>query len=580
MGLLDSVRSVGSGLLDGAQKLEEKVADKVDSAVTTVKEDAAAVVHKADEFVDSAVKTVKQDAAAVANKADAVVRTVKQDASAVAKKADEFVHSAAKSVGSPAAGNILQAWRGNPTVSVGELKREWQLLKDTWKSPNTSRALETEGDLAKLKMGNLSQMGRLTPQIDEALVRGVAERQSSSDRGQMGILGRSQARDAAQTVMKMNAPDYEQLQKLLADAGKGADGKVAAGADPQAERALILKAVAARKDALTNPDPDVSGKAMKEISDFAKQVRGTERSKLIDETTPLDVNDANTSGDDPLTGIDGDTKGDNDGMAQKYDNTCAPTTGQILRAQNDPVYALALNKDGLSSTTTGTQAAKDEAYDLKNGKSFDGVQRQAVTRDDVKWRNGVVEDINKGPFTATQKQWLTAAVSDGGFTAKSPAEQKSFDAALKELRKTHPELDEKGLKDLQRIDRDDPGMEVWSGVKMGSGQDLKLNNVDPSSSDEKDKMVSDLKSRLKNGESVAFRIGYYPSATAGSLGKEEGGHAMMVADYRDGKFLVHDPYSGKTGWVTEQQVKDGTFARDFDLTSKTGHAFITEYYTK
>jgi hypothetical protein len=522
MGLLDKISNLGSRLSDAVHSAEDTVADKVDSAVTEVKQDASAVVSKTEALVDR----------------------VQTSAASATSSATSYINGWNKPSGSPG------------TFTPEQLKRGVALVKDAWNRPNTGRTVSAATDLARIRMSNLRDNGKLTPDMEDALLRGVADRKSDSDRGQAGILGDAQVRDAASTVYKMNAPDLDTLNGLIADAGKGPDGKVAAGADVSAERALIMKAVAARKDRLSDPDVDVSGKAMAEIAAFAKDVRGLNRDELIRTTTALDVQGASNA----------------DGLAQKYDNTCAPTTGQMLRAEQDPVFARQLNQAGLNSTDPTGPTADDQAWELHASSDQNHV---AVTRAEVADRTSVVNLINSGAFSASDAALLTKAVSDGGFTPKNDTEKAKFDGALARLRTVRPDLTDDKLARFQEVDRSEGGTSVQLGVQMGAGQNLVNHDVKQAQLGD---ALSDVRSKLKDGQAVPIRIGYTVDNGKGQQAFDGSGHAMLFSDYRDGKYLLSDPYSGKTAWVTEDQIKRGTFAQDFGLT--TGNAYVTNYLTQ
>lgn len=536
MGFLDKISSVGSRISEAAHGAYEAVEKKVDAAVTEVKTDAAAVVEKTEALVDK----------------------VSTAASSSTSSATGYITGWNKPAGSPG------------TYTPEQLRRGWALVKDAWHSPNTGRALSAEGEIAKLKLSNLRDSQKLTPEMEEALIRGVATRRTDTDRGAAGIMGDAQVRDAAATVFKLNAPDTDTLNALMKDAGKGADGQPVSGADAQAERALILKAVAARKDRLSDADPSVSGAAMDEVAIFAKDVRGLKRDELIRTTTPLDLDDKNTSEADPKNPGVIDADADNDGLSQKFDNTCAPTTGQMMRAEADPVYARELHQHGLNDVNTTSPTATDEEWAMR--ASLAGAA--AVTRADVADRDAIVSTINSR-YGAADAAILRHAVSKEGYVPVTDAERTKYAALLADLRTVRPDVTDDKLKRLQEINRTQGGTDVQLGVQLGAGTNLKGTEVKQSKIDG---ALEDIRGKLENGETVAIRIGYTQPDDKGKQVFDGGGHAMLFSDYRDGKYLLSDPYSGKTAWVTEEQVKRGTFARDFGLT--TGNAYVTDYLVK
>lgn len=175
-------------------------------------------------------------------------------------------------------------------LSGAALVQEMAALKRAMSGPNADRALATYSDLSKLAAMDPKAKERLTPEV-MMMVSGVGDRRTDSDRGQSGILGGRQARDSAQGLLSMNDSDYKKTVELLHQAGTDKDGKEIPGADPHAEQALILKAIAARKQQFKAVDEGAvdkvlgvlglhdspAAKAAKDIKGFAKDIRGTKR---------------------------------------------------------------------------------------------------------------------------------------------------------------------------------------------------------------------------------------------------------------------------------------------------------------
>jgi hypothetical protein len=144
--------------------------------------------------------------------------------------------------------------------------------------------------------------------------------------------------------------DFDKMSTLLNKAGKGTDGKAVPGADPQMEKALILKAAAARHEQLSNPSigerlKTWTGKpstSMAEIQGYAKDIRGMQRGELAQKSTATD----------PFTG--------NRALQQKWNDSCGPTTAQGIKADADPVYALKLHKEFIHGTSTKSDIAKEQ----------------------------------------------------------------------------------------------------------------------------------------------------------------------------------------------------------------------------
>ncbi len=219
--------------------------------------------------------------------------------------------------------------------------------------PCADRGLRTYSELQQLKALNPS---RLSGETVRTLTRGVAEPRTNASQGREGIMGQQQAVDAAKTMMRMPQGEFDRLKTTLAQAGQK-DGKPVPGADPYAERALILKSVAARDDELQSPNAtdrylqsvNKPGKPMEEIQKYADEIRGTPREKLIAQSTVLDA--------------DGKTP---NALQQRYHDSCAPTVSQMARAEADPIYAKKLHEEAVYSGDPDTSIAKEQKQLLED----------------------------------------------------------------------------------------------------------------------------------------------------------------------------------------------------------------------
>ncbi|HEY7161819.1 MAG TPA: hypothetical protein VH815_11195, partial [Acidobacteriota bacterium] len=213
--------------------------------------------------------------------------------------------------------------------------------------PCADRGLRTYIELQQLKAANPS---RLSGETVRTLTRGVAEPKANGSNGREGIMGQQQAVDAAKTMMRMPQGEFDRLKTTLSQAGQK-DGKPIPGADPYAERALILKSVAARDDELSSPNAtdrylqsvNKPGKSMEEIQKYADDIRGTPRQKLIEQSTVLDVDGGNPNG-----------------MLQRYHDSCGPTVSQMARAEADPIYAKKLHEEAVYSGDSNSNIAKEQ----------------------------------------------------------------------------------------------------------------------------------------------------------------------------------------------------------------------------
>ena len=122
-----------------------------------------------------------------------------------------------------------------------------------------------------------------SPVIRRTLALGVSEARFDRER-RVGFLGAVQARVAATVFKTLGPRGREAVWNLLTAAGTEADGNPAPGADRVIERALILKAVAARRHRLGPWSRDGEG-ALVEIDRFADAIRGNNRANLAARTT-------------------------------------------------------------------------------------------------------------------------------------------------------------------------------------------------------------------------------------------------------------------------------------------------------
>lgn len=472
---------------------------------------------------------------AVSNAVDTVekkVDSVKQTAVEAYDKADTFVHE--------------KAAAAKKTVT-----EQYDTASNFYDSPNKSATASTNYEVDKLRL--TQPLGdRLTPEIKKSLADGVAvPRDGESDRGARGILGKDQAARAASTITKMDGGDYESMKQLLAQTGQGADGTLVAGADPTAEKALILKAVAARSDRLK--DPGSSDAAFKEIADFAKAIRGTKREELIRTTTATDVQGTSNA----------------ESMKQTYENSCAPTVSQMTRAEVDPVYARDLATMGADKV----DAEQKWLYDNTSDHVVQGPSNHVVVARDVATSREQLDNFLRGNFAqqngpipppvAFSRDEIGALSKHANGLPMSTAEQAALPGAKTRLDSLgDANFNSAKLDALNKAPKPD-GVDEGSALKINGQHDMNAHAV--VKGDEKTALKA-MKSRLEAGEPVPFSIEYTGQVT---------GHALLATDYRDGKFLIADPYSGKTAWVSEADMKSGAFA---DKTFQLGGAARIDNY--
>lgn len=130
---------------------------------------------------------------------------------------------------------------------------------------------------------------RLTTEIIRALTAGIIERPSGKLKIPAVVLHHQDALDVILLIMQLGHKEFEQLCGLLNEASLRSGQKVR-NAEPEVERAFILKAAALRSNLFTNPDPlnklrsivGIPNEAMHEVEVFASRIRGIPALDLID----------------------------------------------------------------------------------------------------------------------------------------------------------------------------------------------------------------------------------------------------------------------------------------------------------
>jgi hypothetical protein len=472
------------------------------------------------------------------------------------------------------------------------LEAESRVIENALTGPNADRAIAAYDKINTVAAGSKEAAARLTPEIREALVNGVANRRTADDVGQEGVLGVKQAEEAAKAIATMPKEQYDALATSLKQAGQS--GSASPRADAGAEKSLILKAVAARADRLAdNPADNLAVKngqaketeaarAMKEITDFGADVRGLPRDELINTTTAIDVSSANTSTTDPYALRDAgkDTTTNNDGLYQRFEDTCGPTTSQLTRAEADPVFARKVNKEGIASADPAGEIAKEQKATLEKQRFYDANDIEVKPTDAQKAAYAASGTLPPGVSyaekgnTSTRRsdqanEHLQDAMKKGGFSDYMTAavnkkvngqplgwiEGIAANMGLKKLQAQdggHPTNDEQGWIKNERV-ANHAGMQLAPALNDITSQSTHINYKTNwvGAGGVTDATLTGLDTRLKNGQDVPFRV-----TDAGN----NGGHFMMISDVRgegaNKKYLVSDPYSGRTAWVDGADMKN------------------------
>jgi hypothetical protein len=227
-----------------------------------------------------------------------------------------------------------------------DFNREVDLVRSALASDNPARAARTYLDLAPQRSAHPD---RITPDVARALVMGVGTSATDSPTGHKGVIGRAQANQAADALTKMLPGDYSAIQSSLSKAGQ-TDWS---GASPDAERALILKGVAARKTQFPPTTPSNLVKygvhpsfPAKAVTDFAGKIHDQHRAFMVSNTEVLGLNNPNQA------------------LEQRWNDSCGPTTIEMTQADNDSVYSYNVNSTELAHDTKSGLLSTDQALTL------------------------------------------------------------------------------------------------------------------------------------------------------------------------------------------------------------------------
>ncbi len=476
--------------------------------------------------------------------------------------------------------NVSSAFRARVLEQL-KSAHELPLIQIALSGHNAERAITFYDELSTLLRKTPEAKHRLTPSIQAALLRSVSERRTPDDTGQAGLMGVAQAVLAAQSVAAMPQKQFQKLNALLSAAG---------GAAADTERGLLLKSVAARAEQLRPSQTDDSAlargqvatsqadRAMEEISLFAKEIRGLPRALLMRSTTLLDIeSQTNTSDIDPLKLISSDdARSDNDGLYQRFETSCVPTTAQLTMGEIDPIFARKLwvemgdktersliatqqldlhavpeffEADGTSVALLSEELAayqKDgtlpEGYSVKRGTSSLRIAQEA---------RAFVTQL-KPRLEAMQHEALRSYLFGNDMT------RGGLEEALKALETLRQHNNGQPTDELVQLMRANPPLpNTLVNYSIGLNALANTSNahfwesgpVVEAEASPTTNQVDSIEALLVNGKSVPIRIG-----------TDEGGHAMLASDVRgigpEKKILISDPYSGRTAWVLTSEILD------------------------
>ncbi len=414
----------------------------------------------------------------------------------------------------------------------------------------------------------LEPSARAAAVLDPALVEAQRLPRSDAPEGREPILT---ATAAARVTRAFALAPHTTRARLLELVRSFVDGAAA-----PVQRALLLKAIAARSTSLAAPTSD----ALAILERFASTLRAHTRAELLVKATALDLDSTtSTSAFDPQgmwqkRGTIGDRGAhdvdkNNDGLFQRFTASCGPTTLQMALAEADPVFAFALHAHELTSDSTTDAVARFQRTLLEahGGKAIG--RREAHLR--ARLRNALGRsDLDEPARTALLQHALA------GGPRSPPAER-----ALTTLRARHQGFPSDA--ELVRL-ASLRGCEVDAGIDARAMLALLHEHLTPMTgvhyrvTDPKDgfarggamRHFDEVARALRDGIDVPFGI-------------SEPGHWMLLSAL-DGKkphrrFLVSDPDGGRTAWVTEAAFARGTFGDDtFHLSHGAERPYVDSFF--
>lgn len=324
-----------------------------------------------------------------------------------------------------------------------------------------------------------------------------------------------------------------------------------------AHQAVLLKGIAARAD-------DPGSRSLKALETFAKLIAPLGVDEVLERSTVLDLDSGvNTSTTDALPwwnkrgtikDVPGDSAAaDNDGLIQRFTSSCGPTVIQMMRAQVDPVLAFAINDEGRTSDSTTSATARFQRALLEEYGDVAVGRRESYVMSRI---NNALGRLGLGTNDLSDTAIAKVRAAYDGFPA---------DADLKRVRTALVGVRDKG------IAFDDFKAMIARYVSRVSGAEY-TQTAPPEgfARGQAYRHLDALEASLKAGFDVPF-------------GMVEPAHWMLATDVRQRagarEFLVSDPDGGRTVWVTEKALVDGSFGdAPFKLTKTGERPYIDSFF--
>lgn len=447
---------------------------------------------------------------------------------------------------------VLQNWLDEDCRDDGGRSFE----KAMESAPNAHRARQALALVDRFAARDKSEPRRVCRRIRELIGLGVAQpRLESSGLARKGILTASQGERVALALMAMPEEAYLRALLLLLMA-------------PEPTRVpysvLVLKAIGAHLSELE--EEDRASETMEDLETFADEIRNLSPTDLIKKTTVLQCLPEGPGG-----------------LQSRFATACSVTSAIAIRAETDPMEALRIHQEQqipagqLQGHVAGETA---EALDATPGNA-------AMARDNA----AVLSAVHAALLALRGRLPSTHLLAVRDYLAGRPWPDAPFKEAMKVIRK---EIDQDGFPNDQamllareRDPGDAPGLDpeqlsdvmnsslgvyeiTGSQAEVAWDDDLwclftgeclagqTINRVIPYPMPEGfttriRKLLDVAASKLEEGLDVAANV-YWEGCGGRTLSLHDVFHSS-----RSRVFLVHDPGSGSTCWVEEDQVLQGNW---------------------
>jgi hypothetical protein len=319
-------------------------------------------------------------------------------------------------------------------------------------------------------------------------------------------------------------------------------------------KALVLKALLARAErGLTA-----------EVEPYAKMIGSLSDRELSRISTVLDLDaEANDSKLDPLElserrGVVRDPDlssgaADNDGLFQRFTASCGPTVVQMMLCEADPLAALAVHRGGIGSDRIDDATADFQRRLLEAGGGVAIGKREQLLR--ARIHNALGRLRAAGKIDRDEHGAFRRFIDQRGpRTAR-------VDAILVEMRDRFGLPSDAEIARVRDLPKQDEGMTstelleaIETHVSPASG--VRYTVIGGESGFARGqcwRYLDRVESALRKGIRIPFGI-------------SEPGHWMLMTDVRGRRphrmFLVSDPEGGRTAWVSEKALRDGSFVDD------------------